>query len=121
MHNNEFNYTYSATKQQEIENIRKKYLPQQESKFEKLRRLDRRTTSVATVWALFFGILGTLVMGGGMSMVMVAGGIWLIPGTVLGISGMAMAAGAYPVFRKVLKKQREKAAPEILKLTDELI
>lgn len=39
-----FEYTYSAKQQQEIENIRKKYLPKEEDKMEQLRRLDRSAT-----------------------------------------------------------------------------
>ena len=36
-----FTYTYSAKQQEEIRNIRKKYLPREEDKMEQLRRLDR--------------------------------------------------------------------------------
>lgn len=39
-----FTYTYSAKQQEEIRNIRKKYLPREEDKMEQLRRLDRDTT-----------------------------------------------------------------------------
>ena len=37
-----FSYTYFANQQAEVENIRKKYLPQEESSFEKLKRLDKK-------------------------------------------------------------------------------
>ena len=50
-----FNYTYSAKQQREIESIREKYLPQEESKLEQLRRLDRKAakkgTVVSVAWA----------------------------------------------------------------------
>lgn len=39
-----FQYTYSAKQQEEIEAIRKKYLPPQEDKMEQLRRLDKSAT-----------------------------------------------------------------------------
>lgn len=39
-----FYYTYSAKQQEEIQNIRKKYLAREEDKMEKLRRLDRSAT-----------------------------------------------------------------------------
>ena len=38
--NNTFSYTYSAKQQEEIQNIRKKYVSKEEDKMEKLRRLD---------------------------------------------------------------------------------
>ena len=39
--NNTFHYTYSAKQQEEVQRIRKKYLPPEEDKMEQLRRLDR--------------------------------------------------------------------------------
>ena len=44
-----FHYTYSAKQQEEIQSIRKKYLPQ-ENKMEQLRRLDRSATRKGTSW-----------------------------------------------------------------------
>lgn len=37
---NTFSYKYSAVENKEIQEIRKKYLPQNESKLEELKRLD---------------------------------------------------------------------------------
>ena len=66
------------------------------------------------------GIVGALVMGVGMCCDMVWEGIWFIPGVFIGLIGMAVLALAYPVYQKVLKKEREKIAPEIIRLSDEL-
>ena len=44
-----FNYTYSAKQQREIESIREKYLPPEESKLDQLRRLDKKATKKGTV------------------------------------------------------------------------
>ena len=49
-----FEYTYSAKQQQEIENIRKKYLPKEEDKMEQLRRLDRSATKRELWYRLFW-------------------------------------------------------------------
>lgn len=38
--NETFTYTYSSKQQEEIRNIRSKYLPKEEDKMEQLRRLD---------------------------------------------------------------------------------
>ena len=45
----------------------------------------------------------------------------LVLGVVIGMMGVALVAVAYPVFNRVLKKEREKIAPEILRLSDELL
>lgn len=116
---NTFTYTYSAAQQAEVKNIRKKYLPQEESKLEQLRRLDRSATKKGTAIALAVGILGCLVLGAGMSCCMV----WdlLVPGSILGLVGLTGISAAYPLFVRITRRQREKLAPEILRLTDELL
>lgn len=121
--NNSFSYTYSAKQQAEIENIRKKYAPStsEEDKMEQLRRLDRGATNKATITSLIWGITGTLIMGMGMSFALVWQNTLFIPGIIIGLIGIAMLSVAYPVYNKVLKKEQEKIAPEILRLTDELL
>ena len=127
MENNEtFEYTYSAAQQAEIRRIRKKYMPPQENKMEQLRRLDASASRKAQVWALTLGILGALIMGTGMSMAMtdigaVLGRLAMLAGIIIGIVGMAIAALAYPVYNAILKKERKRIAPEILRLTEELM
>ncbi|MCI7742652.1 MAG: hypothetical protein MSO56_10225 [Clostridiales bacterium] len=61
------------------------------------------------------------LLGLGMCSTMVWGGSWFIPGILIGIVGMLIMASAYPVFTRITKIRREKLAPEILKLTDELM
>lgn len=77
-----FSYTYSAGERDEVKRIRDKYLPDSaaEDKLTRLRRLDAGVPRKGTVWAITVGITGTLTLGGGMSMAMVGGGIWFIPG-----------------------------------------
>lgn len=120
--NNEtFQYNYSAKEQEEILQIRKKYMPAKEDKMTQLRKLDNKVNEKATIWSIMIGIVGSLILGGGMSLCMVAGGIWFVPGILIGIIGMAVLGAAYPIYNHVLKKEREKAAPEIMRLTDELM
>lgn len=124
MDNNEnkgFNYTYSAKEQEEVKNIRKKYMPQEENKMQRLRQLDKSATQKASVVALAIGIIGALIMGIGMSCSMVWAGTLFIPGIVIGVIGIALVCLAYPAYNKTLKKEREKIAPEIIRLTDELM
>lgn len=127
MENNKgFNFTYSAAQQQEVEAIRKKYLPTQEDKMEQLRKLHRVPTKKAQAAALSVGIIGALVMGSGMSLVMTdiglsLGSLSLVIGIAAGVLGMVLVALAYPVYSRVLGKQREKIAPQILQLSEELL
>lgn len=127
--NNPFNFTYSAQQQKEVEEIRKKYLPVEENKMETLRRLHAVPTQKAQTAALTLGIIGALVMGTGMSLVMtdlgaklgMAGSLPVLVGVAGGLLGIALVALAYPVYNLVLKTQRKRIAPEILRLTDELL
>ena len=45
----------------------------------------------------------------------------MIIGICVGIIGIVLVSLAYPVYNRTLKKEREKIAPEILRLTDELM
>lgn len=119
MDNNEkFEYTYSAKQQAELETIRKKYLPEEETKMDKLRRLDKSVTRQGTIISIIIGIAGTLIMGLGMCMCLEwSQFVW---GIIIGFLGIAILAAAYPVFNKVTQKRKEKIAPEILRLTEEI-
>ena len=127
--NDSFNFTYSAKEQEEIKAIRKKYAApdQTEDKMAQLRRLDAGVYSKATTAALVIGIIGTLIMGIGMSLVMTDIGAVLgaapamAVGIGLGVIGIILVCLAYPIYNRTLKKEREKIAPEILRLTDELM
>lgn len=115
-----FSYIYSAKEQAEINRIRKKYV-QTEDKMEQLRKLDAGVTEKATTVSIIVGVIGALIMGLGMCCAMVWQGMWFIPGIIIGLIGMAVVAAAYPIYQKVVKKEREKIAPEIIRLTDELL
>ena len=128
--NETFNYTYSAEQQKEIETISKKYIADtnnnEVNKLEQLRRLDYGVTKKANIISLSVGILSVLVMGSGMSLVMTdlgekigIAGTSLI-GVLIGIVGMIGVILAYPLYRRIIEKERKKIAPQILKLTDEL-
>ena len=116
-----FSFTYSAEQQKEIEAIRKKYLPKEADKMEQLRKLHAIPTQKAQAASLAVGIIGALIMGTGMSCCMVWADTLLLPGIVIGLIGMAVVGAAYPLYNRVLKKERERIAPEIMRLTDELM
>ena len=121
-----FNYTYSAKQQEEIRNIRKKYAAPEEDKMERLRSLDRRATQRAQSLAIAIGVIGALILGTGMSLAMtdLAGALGttaMVLGIAVGLVGMVLVALAWPVYLRRLKKERERIAPEILRLSDELM
>lgn len=116
-----FSYTYSARQRQEIEQIRKKYLPEEEDKMAQIRRMDGAVTRKGTVISLMLGSASCLVLGLGMCCCMVWTGRWFVPGILLGLLGIAGMAAAYPLFLRVTKRGRERIAPQILKLTEELM
>ena len=126
MEHHSFEYTYSAEQQKEVEAIRKKYLPKEEDKMDRLRKLHAVPTKKAQAASLSIGIIGTLIMGTGMSLCMTElsgflGGTAMFIGIPVGIVGMILVALAYPVYNRVLQKERSRIAPEILQLTDELL
>lgn len=126
-----FSYTYSAKEQAEIQKIRDKYEKPtaEEDKMTQLRRLDASVHSKATAVALVLGIIGALIMGCGMSLVMTDIGailgapsnLAMLIGVPIGIVGMVLVCLAYPVYNSTVKKEREKIAPEIIRLADELM
>ena len=126
MENHSFEYTYSARRQREVEEIRKAYLPKEEDKLEQLYRLHAVPTQKAQAAALAVGIIGALILGTGMSLCMTELSVFLgdaamIVGIPVGIAGMVLMALAYPIYSRILKRNREKIAPEILRLSEELL
>ena len=115
-----FEYSYSAERQSEIDAIRKKYLPQaeQESKLEQLRKLDAGVGTRALIASMALGSLSALVFGVGMCCFLVWS-LWVL-GAILcliGVVGMLVAPWLY---RRLVEKRKAEIAPEILRLTEEL-
>lgn len=115
-----FSYSYSAKQQQEVENIRQKYLPREETKLEQLRRLDRKATKKGMAVSIAAGIIGSLLLGLGMCCTMVWADTLFYPGIAVGLAGIALVAAAYPLYTRITGRERKKIAPEILRLADEL-
>lgn len=119
--NRSFSYTYSASDTEEIKSIRKKYLPEEEDKMERLRKLDRSVTRKASIISLVLGVIGSLVLGVGMCCVMVWQEFLFAVGIAVGVVGIALIALAYPVYKRIEKKERARIAPEIIRLSDDLL
>lgn len=116
-----FTYQYSAGPSKEVEHIRKKYLPKEESKLDTLRKLDNRVQTAGMVQGLTVGIIGSLVFGIGMcfGLDVFSGAGWL--SVLFCAIGAAIMLPAYPIYKIISKKTKEKLTPEIIRLADELI
>lgn len=128
---NGFSYSYSAREQEEIKRIRKKYAEDSartdESSIERLRRLDASVTKKGTTVSLIVGTLGSILMGSGMSLVMTDLGAFLpemlslFIGIAVGVVGIVGVALAYPIYKAITKKERERIAPEVFRISEELL
>ena len=126
-----FAYTYSVGEQAELKRIRDKYTAptEVEDKMARLRRLDASVTNTAQAVALVFGVIGTLILGFGMSLCMTDLGeilgsykdMAMVIGIIVGVVGGVLASLAYPIYNAIVKAKRKKLAPEIIRLSDELI
>ena len=124
---NAFSYTYNAEENQEVLNIRKKYMPQEKSPLDALKALDAKVNRPANVFAYTYGSVSAIIMGAGMSLVMTDIGAVvglasaMMPGIAIGVVGMGMALSTYPIYRKLLNRRKKKYAPQILQLSEKLI
>lgn len=105
--------------QMRAQNIRKQYTAKENNKIEQLEKLDCKVKNPGRILATVLGIVGALVMGTGMSMVMVWGVMQL--GILVGLFGMVLATIAYPVYVLITNKRKKQYASKIFKLSDELI
>lgn len=115
-----FTYTYSASVNKEVQEIRNRYIPKEESKLDVLKRLDKKVQMAGMTESLSVGIMGTLIFGIGMcaGLDVICGG--MILAVILGIIGASFMIPAYPLYRTISNKAKEKYVPKILQLTDEL-
>ena len=121
MENNTFRYNYSAARNKEVESIRNKYIPREESKLERLKKLDLRVQMAGTIESLCFGVVGALIFGLGMCFFLnvFAGATWL--SVLFMIIGSLIMIPAYPIYRRIARKTKAALTPEILRLSEEIM
>ena len=118
---NTFEYSYSSKRQGEVEKIRNKYIIKEENKMEQLRKLDNEVERPGTMVSIVIGVIGSLILGGGMSICMVGENPNYPLGILVGIAGFAVLGTAYPIYKKITEKQKAKLGPQILALSEELL
>ena len=124
MENNKFAYTYTAPterERKEAESIRKEYANEEKKtdKLARLRALDRKVKDLPKIIALSLGVIGTLVFGTGLAMILEWG--LLFWGTLVALAGILPLAFAYPAYKSLLKKRKDKYREEIVSLSDEIL
>jgi len=110
-----------------VQKIRTQYTETEHTQLDTLKALDRKVKRPANQFAYCFGILGTIIMGTGMSLVMTELGQYigiadsLIPGIIIGIFGLAITVLNYPVYNKILSARKQAFAEEIITLSNALL
>ncbi|MBR6697930.1 MAG: dihydropteridine reductase [Lachnospiraceae bacterium] len=120
---NTFIYKYSAKENAEIQNIRKRYMPQSEDRFEELKRLDAKVENSGIVESLCAGIGGFLLFGLGVCLsIQIIGDsiLTIILGVLLGMVGLLGMVLAYPIYLKGFNRTKGKYTSRILELANEI-
>ena len=106
------------------EKIASEYAPKKTNKLVALKKLDRKAKQTAVIFSYTFGIIGSLVMGTGMSFAMGVIGdnsiTSMIIGIIIGLLGIAMVSLNYLFYKKLLAKGKEKYGSDIIRLAKEI-
>ena len=97
------------------------YAEKQTNKLDELRALDEKVKNPALIFALVFGIIGSLVLGTGMCLAMQVIGSDMILGIIIGVVGIAMVSVNYFFYKKILASRKKKYGERINQLCAELL
>ncbi len=88
---------------------------QAEDTFETINGLHRAKTMGASIFAYIFGMIATLMLGGGMCLVMLVENSIpaLVGGIVLGVIGIALCGVNYIIYSKIVAKKTRQILPVI--------
>lgn len=110
-----------VNEKKQVEAIVKEYLPHEETKVEKLKKLNKKVKRPATIFAYTFGVIGSLVLGVGMCLAMKVIGNLMPLGIVIGVLGIAMVSVNYFIYKLINKKRMAKFQCDVLKISNELL
>ena len=105
------------------EAIAKDYAPKHNSKIIALKKLDKKAKLPATVFTYTFGIISALIVGTGMSLAMqvIGSGVFsMVAGIVIGVIGFVLCGINYPIYKRMLERDKAKYAYEIVALAREI-
>ena len=102
------------------ESIAKEYAPKDNSKIVALKKLDNRAKLPATIFTYSCGIISSLVFGTGMCLAMKVIGNSMVLGIIIGIIGLIGCGVNYPIYKRMLEKDKAKYAYEIVELARQI-
>lgn len=113
--------TYQVTErdQKRADSIRRQYVPHEENKMEQLQKLDSKVKLPGKIIGGILGVMGALVMGAGMSLVMVWGDMTM--GLALSIPGLIVLLLAFLVSHLITSSRKKKYTDEIMQLSDDVV
>lgn len=111
-----------------IARVRNGYVPQEHTKLDELKALDRKARMPALIFAYIFGSVAALVLGVGMCLAMKVIGTSVLSDTVLmtvgvivGCVGIALCIVNYYIYKAVLTSRKRKYGTRIVALGNELL
>lgn len=115
-----------------VQKIRTQYTEKENTQLDELKALDKKVKKPANVFAYTFGIIGSLVLGSGMSLAMnvIEPGTYfgitinenmMLPGILIGLLGIAMVGANYPIYKAILNSRKNKYAAEIISLSNKIM
>ena len=116
----DFTYSYKALNKKEkdeVIEIRNKYVIDDD--VDKLKKLNRKVEAIPQVIGISTGVIGTLVLGTGMSLVLELNVfVW---GIILGVIGLLMVAAAFPLYNHFYTKNKNRYKDEIIALANKIL
>ena len=110
---------YKAQIAFEVNQIRNKYLPQDQNKLEQLKKLDKKVTVPGKKAAVIMILISLALIGTGIPLIMLLKQI--LAGTICCVLSLSCAFLIKPVFNFVTEKERTRLAPQIMRLSDEIL
>jgi hypothetical protein len=114
------NRNQTETAAQAAKNIQSLYLEHSPTKLDQLKELNRLSLKSGRTIAVVIGVLSSLVLGAGMSMVMEWKSLFVL-GIAVGVVGLFGCLVAYPIYRSTTARKKTLYAPQIIKLSNEII
>lgn len=87
-----------------------------------IQELEKEKHNSGVIFSLIFGIISVLILGGGMSLVLLNDNnlTYYLIGTLIGIIGIALIAINYPIFKMINKRKFVSIQPKIEERLDDL-
>lgn len=104
-----------------VEQIRTKYTEKEHTDLDRLKELDKKAMLPAKIFAISFGVIAILIFGTGMCFAMGVIGESRTVGVIVGVVGLCLCGLNYVLYEVILEKSKKKYAPEILRLSEELL